>query len=101
MRPVNRPLALGGALAGETRPEPQLCPRCGAWIHPLSSELWFCPSCSLLWPPEDPARRTPTAVSLPLPLPHPNGSGSPVWVPGPRRYFDALGNEVLVLRREP
>jgi len=80
-----------GLWPGITRPEPQPCPRCGqGWLWPLSESLWFCPACGWLWPEPEPK---PTAgIQLPLAL---NGHGGRVHVPGPRRYVDRFGNEVL------
>jgi len=81
-----------GAWPGITRPEPQPCPRCGAWFWPLSSELWFCPACGWIWPePEEKPKNT-VGIQLPLAL---NGHGGRVHVPGPRRYVDRFGFEVL------
>jgi len=81
-----------GAWPGITRPEPQPCPRCEqGWLWPLSSDLWFCPACGWLWPEEE--KPTPRPVfQLPLAL---NGHGGRVHVPGPRRYVDRFGLEVL------
>ena len=73
------------------RPEPQPCPRCGAWLWPLESLLWFCPNCHALLPEPEPKPTVGIQLSLGLAL---NGHG-PVHVPGPRRYVDRFGNEVL------
>jgi len=87
-----RPLGvrLLGLWPGMARPEPQPCPRCGDWLWPLSESLWFCPNCHWLWPEEEkPAPRP--VFQLPLAL---NGHG-PIHIPGPRRFFDRFGLEVL------
>ena len=60
----------------------------GLW--PLSSELWFCPACGWLWPEPEP--KPTVGIQLALSL---NGHGGRVFVPGPRRYADRFGNEVL------
>ncbi len=94
MRAPERALALAGDPA-DARPDPQRCPRCGAWLHPLSPDLWFCPTCSLLWPPEE--TKPTLGIQIPLPLDVMGLVG--FLAPRPRRYFDQHGNEVL--RREP
>jgi len=73
------------------RPEPQPCPRCGqGWLWPLSESLWFCDQCHWLWPEPEP--KPTVGIQLPLAL---NGHGGRVHVPGPRRYMDRYGFEVL------
>lgn len=90
-----RPMALVlGAWPEGLRPEPQPCP-CGAWLHPLSPTLWFCPGCFRLedLAQEKPSLRTPLVIPLPLPL---DGQGPVGFLaPRPRRYWDAFGNELL------
>jgi len=79
-----------GLWPGCSRPEPQPCPRCGrGWVWPLSESLWFCDQCHWLWPEPEP--KPTVGIQLPLAL---NGHG-PVHVPGPRRYVDRFGFEVL------
>jgi hypothetical protein len=80
-----------GLWPGWPRPEPQPCPRCGrGWLWPLSESLWFCGHCHWLWPEEEP--KPTVGIQLALSL---NGHGGRVFVPGPRRYADRFGNEVL------
>jgi len=75
------------------RPEPQPC-ECGGWLWPIGDSLWYCGNCGRLLPPAEPA---PTPLALPLPLPL-DGQRQRLWYPGPRKYVDRFGNEVL--RRE-
>lgn len=91
MLPRERPMALGD-WPGNPRPDPQPC-RCGGWLVPLSEELWYCGTCGRIEPPDEP-KRDPLPIQLSLPL---EGHGR-LWYPGPRRYVDRFGNEVL--RRE-
>jgi hypothetical protein len=81
---------LVGLWPGLARPEPQPCPRCGGWLWPLSESLWFCAHCHWLWPEPEP--KPTVGIQLALPL---NGHVGRVFVPGPRRYADRFGNEVL------
>ena len=81
---------LVGLWPGLARPEPQPCPRCGGWLWPLSESLWFCGHCHWLWPEEEP--KPTVGIQLALSL---NGHPGRVFVPGPRRYVDRFGNEVL------
>ena len=80
-----------GAWPAYGRPEPQPCPRCGQWLWPLSESLWFCPNCHALLPEPEPKPTVGIQLSLGLSL---NGHG-PIHVPGPRRYVDRFGLEVL------
>jgi len=81
---------LVGLWPGLARPEPQPCPRCGGWLWPLSESLWFCAHCHWLWPEPEP--KPTVGIQLALSL---NGQPGRVFVPGPRRYADRFGNEVL------
>jgi len=87
---VTGPTFVLGIWPDGDRPDPQRC-RCGGWLWPLSHSLWYCPSCGLLWPPEEPK---PTRLAIQLPLFALDGQGR-LWIPGPRRYVDRFGNEVL------
>lgn len=79
-----------GLWPGIARPEPQPCPQCQGWLWPLSESLWFCPNCGWLWPEPEPKQTVGIQLSLSL-----NGHAGRVFVPGPRRYVDRFGQEVL------
>jgi hypothetical protein len=81
---------LVGLWPAMSRPEPQPCPRCGGWLWPLGESLWFCAHCHWLWPEPEP--KPTVGIQLALSL---NGQPGRVFVPGPRRYADRFGNEVL------